>query len=176
MSQCCFCNMNCFCAEISFAHNFTRFLNEENGQTAFPSPHTPTFSMTISNDNTSITIEASEPASTDCWKVPVFPWEYWGLCKGVWRAEIEPKVLGEGALHPAVYYQEAVILLPGRRGTSLSTSSPASASHMLMKWELCHNHDSSLSWWWIGTAGKMSCALLWHSSPFSANYQDVLPL
>lgn len=111
MSQCCFCNMNCFCVEISFGHNFTRFLNEENGQTTFPSPHTPSFSMTIPNDNTSITREAPEPASMDCWKVPVFCWEYWGLCEGVCRVEIEPQILGKRALHPAVYDHEAIVPL-----------------------------------------------------------------
>ena len=73
MPQCCFCNMNFPSVKISFASNFTRFLNEGNGQTAFLSPHSPTFSMAVSNDNTSITREAPGPASTGCWKAPVFP-------------------------------------------------------------------------------------------------------
>lgn len=55
-----FLQMSCLCAEISFAHNFTRFLNEENGQTAFPFPHTHFLCVcvTVSNDNTCITRQA----------------------------------------------------------------------------------------------------------------------
>ena len=62
-----FCNMNCPSAEISSARNFTRSLNEENGQTAFPCPHTPSsFSVMVSNDNTSISREAWSRASMGC--------------------------------------------------------------------------------------------------------------
>lgn len=136
MSQCCFCNMNCPSVEISFAHNFTRFLNKENGHTAFPSPHAPTFSMTVSNDNTSITREA--------WLQPV---QVAGRflsssesTEGPWRYlpnRERRRSQGMRACHPFIYHLEAIVLISGSGGETLHSSwSPASVSHTLMKWEL----------------------------------------
>lgn len=132
MPQCCFCNMNFPSVKISFASNFTRFLNEGNGQTAFLSPHSPTFSMAVSNDNTSITREAPGSASTGCWKAPVFPESTEGPGEGgVCRAEIEPEAPGGG--EPSPCYLPSAALVSGRRGTPLPSSWPASVSHTLMK-------------------------------------------
>lgn len=55
VSRCCFCCVKSPRAEISFASHFTRFLNKENGQAAFLSPRSPTFSMGMSSDNTPTT-------------------------------------------------------------------------------------------------------------------------